>query len=300
VTAAATENGTAGLAAHLAGWEPEPLSRTEVLALEPVHALAAVLDEPSPVRAPGDPLPALWHWLHFLDQPRQEELGEDGHPRHGHFLPPVPDRRRMFAGGRYRQEEPLRVGEPYTRTSRLGKVEVKQGRSGEMAFVTVRHELSRDGRTVAVDEQDLVYRQQVAGARGAPGAGSSAGSAPEPAELAVADGELVVAPDPVMLFRFSALTANAHRIHYDVPYATGVEGFPGLVVHGPLLVLLLLEQPRRHTPDRPVTELSYRLQRPVFVGRPVHVQAERTGSSLGLSAGVGDGDCASATAVLAP
>jgi 3-methylfumaryl-CoA hydratase len=297
VTAPATRSGTAGLADHLAGWAPDPVSRTEVLALEPVHALASVLDQPSPVGAPGDPLPALWHWLHFLDQPRQEELGEDGHPRDGHFLPPVPDRRRMFAGGRYRQHEPLRVGEPHTRTSSLRRVEVKQGRSGEMAFVTVRHELLRDGRTVAVDEQDLVYRQQPAGASGVAAAGP-AFPAREPVQLPVADGGLVVDPDPVMLFRFSALTANAHRIHYDVPYATAVEGYPGLVVHGPLLVLLMLELPRRHLPDRPVRELTYRLQRPVFVGRPVHLRSESTGESLLLGAGVGDGDCASATAVL--
>jgi 3-methylfumaryl-CoA hydratase len=300
VTAPATESGTAGLPDHLAGWAPEPVSRTEVLSLEPVHALAAVLDQPSPVAAAGDPLPALWHWLHFLDRPRQEDLGEDGHPRNGHFLPPVPDRRRMFAGGRYRQHGTLRAGEPHTRTSSLQRVEVKQGRSGEMAFVTVRHELSRDGRTVAVDEQDLVYRQQPAGARGVPGTGGPASPGPEPGRLPVADGGLVVVPDPVMLFRFSALTANAHRIHYDVPYATAVEGYPGLVVHGPLLVLLMLELPRRQTPDRPVEELSYRLQRPVFVGRPIHVRCEVTGESLALGAGAGDGDCASATAVLAP
>ncbi|WP_433478780.1 FAS1-like dehydratase domain-containing protein [Spirillospora sp. CA-142024] len=238
----------------IAGWAPEPQETTEVIDAAPSAALAGLLDAgPS-----GEELPPLWQWLHFLERPAQRELGPDGHPREGRFLPPVPERRRMFAGGRFRVHEPLRVGDTVTRKTELVSTAVKQGRSGEMLFVTVRHTFSRDGTEAAVEEEDLVYR--------------SGGEASRPAEVSFETPEvdapwtLTVTADPVMLFRFSALTYNAHRIHYDEPYATEVEGHGGLVVHGPLLAILCLELPRRA--GLKVNEVSFRARRPVYARQP--------------------------------
>lgn len=236
------------------GWSPEPMEAAEAIGAAPSAALAGVLD----VEPPGEELPPLWHWLHFLERPAQHELGPDGHPLAGHFLPPIPDRRRMFAGGRFRVREPLRVGDTVTRRTELASTAVKQGRSGEMLFVTVRHTFLRDGAEIAVEEQDLVYRS-----------GDAASRPPEvsfEAPDAKAPWTLPVTADPVLLFRFSALTYNAHRIHYDETYATDVEGHGGLVVHGPLLAILCLELPRRA--GLKVNELSFRARRPVYARQP--------------------------------
>jgi 3-methylfumaryl-CoA hydratase len=239
------------------GWAPEPYEITEEIGTAPASALAGLFD----VEPPGDALPPLWQWLYFLDRPAQRELGPDGHPLTGRFLPPIPDRRRMFAGGRFTARSPLRFGESITRRAELASTAVKQGRSGEMLFVTVRHTFLRGRTEVAVEEQDLVYRS------GDPAAKPTSPSyeAPE----ADAPWLLRMTTDPVLLFRFSALTYNAHRIHYDEAYATQIEGHSGLVVHGPLLALLCLELPRRH--GRTVTELAFRARSPVYAGQPFAV-----------------------------
>jgi 3-methylfumaryl-CoA hydratase len=246
------------LGAHLENWRPGPVTTRDELLPGPVAALSAVLDRP----ATTGPLPPLWHWLYFLDWPSQHELGEDGHPRDGHFLPPIPDRRRMIAGGRLEVRRPLEIGTSAERVSRLGEVAVKQGSTGEMVFVTVRHEISQGPNLCLVEEQDVVYRSGEDERRSAI-LSLETGDAPE----SDAAWQLSLRPDPRLLFRFSALTANAHRIHYDAPYVQDVEGYPGLVVHGPLLVMLMLELVR----DREVRSLSFRLRRPVFAGE--HVQA---------------------------
>lgn len=252
---------------YLDGWDPAAVEVTQRLEAAPVVAFAGLLDQPPPATADGDPLPPLWHWFSFLSQPRRSELGEDGHPARGAFFPPIPDRRRMIAGGRLRVHEPLRVGDLVTRRSSLQGRELKRGRSGEMLLVTVRHEFHRAGTLLAAEEQDVVYRRQTAGA---PRSAAPPVRAEPPDEPADADGwRLTVATDPVLLFRFSALTANAHRIHYDHDYARDVEGYRGLVVHGPLLALLLVELPRRYRPRQPLTSVSFRLQAPVFVGQDV-------------------------------
>lgn len=255
----------------LSGWAPGPLRTTDSITRWSVDALAGLFDVPAPVT-----LPPLWHWLGFLDHPAQSELGADGHPAEGHFLPPMPDRRRMIAGGRVTFDASLPVGAPVLRESVVDGVVDKQGRSGAMVFVTVRSTFLVDGSAAVVESQDVVYRSQQAGA--------VRSLSRQPAELVVdPDFELEVVPDPAMLFRFSALTYNTHRIHYDQPYVTGVEGYPGLVVHGPLLALLLLEIPRRFLPDREVTAFSYRLSSPVFVGETVVVTGKLTGDRLELA-----------------
>ncbi|MGY1605909.1 MULTISPECIES: FAS1-like dehydratase domain-containing protein [unclassified Geodermatophilus] len=276
----------------VAGWSPGPLTGTAVVAPGPAAAFAALLDQPAPPLADGDPLPPGWHVFTFLDRPATADLGDDGHPRAGHFLPPLPHRRRMIAGGRLQVTAPLRVGSAVERTSSLARCEVKTGRSGEMLLVTVRSEYREDGALLVTEEQDVVYRSQEAGSSPAPaGAGS-------PADIG--DHVVEVLPDPPLLFRFSALTYNAHRIHYDQPYATQVEGHPGLVVHGPLLALLLLEVPRRHLPDRSVTSFSHRLVRPAYAGPPVRAGGRLDGDRFALSAGtVGAPASVTGTAVLA-
>ncbi|MEV7884772.1 hypothetical protein ACWD3I_15990 [Streptomyces sp. NPDC002817] len=248
------------LSTYVESWTPGPVTDGDPLPAGPVAALSAVLDLPRTVAEDGDPLPPLWHWLYFLSRPAQRELGADGHPSRGHFLPPLPDRQRMWAGGRCEITEPLRLGEPAERVSSLASVAVKQGRTGEMVFVTERREFRQRGRLRLVEEQDIVYR-----------CGRSASQHPSVVDEFASprpDGpwQLALRPDPAVLFRFSALTANAHRIHYDAPYCRDEEGYPGLVVHGPLLALLMLELPRRNAPARRVRSLSYRLHRPVFAG----------------------------------
>ncbi|MFP5021892.1 HTD2 family dehydratase [Pseudonocardia phyllosphaerae] len=265
------------LSAALRDWDPAPLTGDDVVSGAVVAAVSAMFDL-DPVAADGDPLPPLWHWFAFLDVPPMSALGEDGHPAHGRFLPPVPDRRRMIAGGRLEWRAPWRVGERVTRTTALHDVRVRTGRSGEMAFVTTRSEFAAGGRTLAVEEQDVVYRSQPAGsARGI--------AAPQPEPRPAHEWELTLPTSSPLLFRMSALTANAHRIHYDQPYATGVEGYPGLVVHGPLLALLGLEIPRRHLPGTRVGRYEYRLVAPAFAGPDVWAGGTASGASVEVEAG---------------
>jgi hydroxyacyl-ACP dehydratase HTD2-like protein with hotdog domain len=271
------------LADHLTDWRPSPAEQTERITAEPAIALAGLLDCPSPARAAGDALPPLWHWIYLLDRPAQRGLGPDGHPAAGPFLPPIPHRRRMFAGGRADYRVPVHVGDDVTLRSELGSWAVKQGQTGELLFVTVRHTYLKGTVVAVTEEQDLVYRS-------APDVPASARPAP-PAPVTERDDQqaapgwpwrLELTPGPVLLFRFSALTYNAHRIHYDVPYATGVEGHAGLVVHGPLLALLCLELPRRHDPGRSVSRLSFRARRPVYVGQACTVSGRPAGQDCEL------------------
>jgi hydroxyacyl-ACP dehydratase HTD2-like protein with hotdog domain len=263
----------AGLPDLLAGWAPEPTQVTQTVPAEPAVALAGLFDTEPPVTGPGDPLPPLWHWLYFLDRPAQRDLGSDGHNAASRFVPPIPPRRRMFGGGRVRYDHPIRCGDEITRRGELAGWKIRQGRTGELLFVTVRFTFTQAGRAVAVEEQDIIYR-------GGPPAGP-APAAPPAGPAPLAPWSLRMAADPVLLFRFSALTYNAHRIHYDEPYATGVEGHRGLVVHGPLLALLCLELPRRHRPGQPVTRFSFRASSTLFAGQPFTV-----------TGGPGDGGCA--------
>ncbi len=240
---------------HLRDWIGRTEQRHDEVTAVPVAALSATLDRDDPEPLPGSDLPPLWHWLYFLPLAPQREIGPDGHPKRGGFLPPVPLPRRMWAGGRLTFNHPLQVGDEITRTSRIADVNVKTGRSGSLVFVTVRHEIS-NARGVAISEEhDIVYRD------------APAPDAPAPAPTAAPGGEAfsrLIAPDPVLLFRYSALTFNGHRIHYDRPYVTGVEGYPGLIVHGPLIATLLLDLLRRELPGAHVRRFEFKALRPVF------------------------------------
>src|SRR5689334_22281358 len=222
----------------------------------PYAALSATLDRPAERPAAGTPLPPLWHWLYFLPLHRQSEIGPDGHAKRGGFLPPVPLPRRMWAGSQFEFHAPLRVGDTLTRTSTIHDVTEKSGRTGPLVFVKVRHEIRRANETeVALTEfHDIVYRE-------APAPGDVP---PEPRPApADASWETRWIPDDVLLFRYSALTFNGHRIHYDRRYVTEVEGYPGLIVHGPLLATLLADLVRRHT-AAPMTAFRFRAVRPLF------------------------------------
>ena len=262
------------------GWSPEPVTTTGTTTAWTVAAVSGLFDL-DPVAGEGEPLPPMWHWFGFLEHPRQDELGDDGHLEAGHFLPPLEQRRRMMAGGRLRVSRPMRVGETLTRRSSLADAQVKHGRSGDMLLVTVREEFldtsdggAGSGEAVVTEETDIVYRSQ------APGQARSLGFVtPSDEAPATGDEAVTLVPDPTLLFRFSALTYNTHRIHYDQPYVTGVEGYPGLVVHGPLLALMLLEIPRRHRPGRMVTALEYRLKTPAFAGH--RLVADHDGGRVG-------------------
>ncbi|WP_037580722.1 dehydratase [Phaeacidiphilus oryzae] len=276
-------------------WHPGETTERDAMAAAPVAGLSAVYDLAEPVAREGDPLPLLWHWLYFLEWPRQSALGEDGHPAAGHFLPPLPQRRRMFAGGRLRIESPLIIGREAVRTSRLGPVRAKRGRSGDILFVTVVSEFAQGGEVRVVEEQDIVYR---IGDGRPPVAGPDLDLTSRP--KADEEWQLALRPGAEELFRVSALTANTHRIHYDQPYVTGVEGYPGLVVHGPLLALTMLELCRREAPGRPLRSYAYRLRKPVFAGEHLLACGEPAGDGSGARlrvATVRDGEHATGEAV---
>ena len=234
------------------------VERTELIAPEASEALVGLLDVAPPDAAAG--LPLTWHWLHLLDRPRQRDLGPDGHPvRHGVPAPPGPGRRRMWAGGEVRSLGQLRVGEPATRTSRVLGTTEKTGRSGVLTFVAVGHTIRQRGEVVVEERHDVLYRSAEDGAVPGPREPVEEQDVP-PSAL-----EWAVPVSPSLLFRFSALTYNGHRIHYDRDYARSVEGYPGLVVHGPLQAMAMAEAARRlGLVPSPGVVFGYRLIAPLF------------------------------------
>lgn len=242
-------------------WVGREMTSEDDVSLAPALRLAATLDTHGAVHdlAPGAALPPLWHWLYFMPVAPQSELGPDGHPARGGFVPPVALPRRMYAGGRITVREPLTIGKPARVVSRIDNVTAKDGRSGPLVFVNVAHEISQDGRSCVRDEHDIVYREAVPSGAGAP---SKAPADPRPALW-----RETVKPDPVMLFRFSAVTFNGHRIHYDRDHATKVENYPGLIVHGPLIAMLLLEAAERRR-GRDAVYYSFRAMAPLFDTEP--------------------------------
>lgn len=252
-----------GIAQDYLAWIGRTEEKRDVVTAGPLDRLAATLDRDDPPFAAGDVIPPLSHWLFFLPTDRHSEIGPDGHPRRGGFLPPIHDLpRRMWAGSRVAFPADIRVGDAVFRHSTITSVNHKNGRSGPLVFVTVRHEIGRTGDPPAIiDEHDIVYRGRESG-----------GWAPERA--AIGSWRRMLVPDAVLLFRFSALTFNGHRIHYDRDYAVRKEGYPGLVVHGPLTATLLVDLVRRHAPQRRIETFAFRALAPLFEDREMGVNGE--------------------------
>ncbi|MFM0297825.1 MULTISPECIES: HTD2 family dehydratase [Paraburkholderia] len=235
-------------------WLDKEMVAEDNITAFPLTAMAATLDR----EEHGDSVPPLWHWLYFLPTAPMSEVGPDGHPKRGGFLPPVPLPRRMWAGGRLTFHAPLKVGERATRTSTIANIEDKTGRSGRLVFVTVQHTIEAGGELKLEEEHDIVYRDE-----------PQEGARPPQAQLAP-EGETwrrTIDAGPVMLFRYSALTFNSHRIHYDYPYVTEVEGYPGLIVHGPLIATLLVDLVHREQPDATLQSFAFKAVRPTFAGQ---------------------------------
>jgi 3-methylfumaryl-CoA hydratase len=275
------------------------IGRTETLCdtvtPTPYAALSATYDRESSLPALGTQLPPLWHWLYFLPIHRQSEIGADGHAKRGGFLPPVPLPRRMWAGSQFTFHKPLHIGDALERTSTILNVAEKTGRTGRLVFVTVRHEIRRaDEADIALTEfHDIVYRES---------ARHEDIAHPPEAAPATSTWEKRWVPDDVLLFRYSALTFNGHRIHYDRKYVTEVEGYPGLVVHGPMVATLLLDLLRHQMPDANVLSYEFRAVRPMFDINPFFVcgQPQPDGKTIHLWAKDHEGRLTmDATAVIA-
>ena len=252
---------------ELQGWIGRSETVRDQIGATPVRALNATLDHPSMPVKTGSALPPLWHWLYFLPLHRQSEIGADGHAKRGGFLPPVPLPRRMWAGSQFEFRFPVRVGDAAERTSTIADVTVKEGRTGKLVFVKVRHELRCNGSAepAIVEFHDIVYREARRPDDVEP---------PPQAAAAGAAWQRVIVPDDVLLFRYSALTFNGHRIHYDRKYVTEVEGYPGLIVHGPLIATLLMDLVRRNAPDADVAAFRFKAVRPTFDLNPFRVSGE--------------------------
>ena len=265
-------------------------SEQQIDRLDPArsNALRAALGDTT-ARADGAALPLLYHWLYFWEVRPPEGLGVDGHPRRGGFLPPVPLPRRMWAGGRLTFIKPLLLGERVTRTSTIRAVTAKSGKSGDLVFVTVEHALAGEGGSAIVEEQDIVYREAATAAIGARAGAASPALAPWRRD---------VFPDPTLLFRYSALTMNGHRIHYDRPYAIEEEAYPGLVVHGPMQATLLIALAGEQL-AAPITRFEYRGQAPAFDGAMLHVCGEPTATGASLWTEQGGAKAMIATATCA-
>jgi len=250
-----------------------------------VVAMSATLDRDDPPPHKGDPLPPLWHWMYFTPKVRRDGLGADGHEDRGNFMPPVALPRRMFAGASYQFHTPLRIGETVSRKAEIFDISSKHGRSGPLLFVKVRYIYSMGKETALEEIQEFVFRQ-------AAEKSDSPAPAPKPIDVDDAAWRRSLIADPVTLFRYSALTFNGHRIHYDHPYATKVEGYPDLVVHGPLIASYLVDLCRVNTNDRAFSSFFFRARKPLFANRPFDVVGGLTdnGSGFWLKALSPDGE----------
>jgi 3-methylfumaryl-CoA hydratase len=257
---------------QLSQWVGRTETLTDLIDTGKAQALSATLDWSAP---PADALPPLWHWMYFWAVSPASQIGPDGHPQRGGFLPPVTLPRRMWAGSRVSFLAPLPLGATASRTSTIRSVNVKQGKSGPLVFVTVAHEIAVNGEVVIHEEHDIVYREP-----------PQAVDAPAAVKLAPANAQWSqqIVPDSVLLFRYSALTFNGHRIHYDRSYATEVEGYPGLIVHGPLIATLLISLVGYELPDRVIRSFAFRAVSPLFDIEPfsVHGRLEDDGYSVTL------------------
>lgn len=252
-------------------WIGKETTSEDVLSLRHARLMGATLGLPQDALVEGAELPPLWHWLYFLEGLPAAELGPDGHPARGGFLPPVPLPNRMWAGGRLEFHAPLVLGRSVRKRSAVRSIEPKRGRSGELVFVTVRHQIFAGDRIAITEDQDIVYKE-----RTAPGAASAAPAAGPQARHS----ERFEATS-TMLFRYSALTFNGHRIHYDQDYCRHVEGYANLVIHGPLQATLLAGMAAR-LGSGPLRRFHYRGLRPSVLGMSLTVNAAPSADGLSL------------------
>ncbi|MEU6134851.1 MaoC family dehydratase N-terminal domain-containing protein [Nocardioides sp. NPDC047086] len=259
-------------------WRPRRVTSAETLEAGPVAALGALLDSGAAVPVAGDVLPPLWHWVALPRWPSSSVIGVDGHPRRGDFLPPIDLPRRMFAGGEVTFHGDLRIGAEVVREAEVVSVEEKPGRTGRLAIVTADTRLLDAGRDelLVEERQDLIYRDAAPAPSSFPDPEPASELSPAGPPLVAEDDGWRFVTDPTLLMRFSTATANPHRIHYDWPYATRVEGYPGLVVHGPFTTLALAETLRLAHPDRRVRRLRHRNTAPLFCGDPARVTVDDT------------------------
>jgi 3-methylfumaryl-CoA hydratase len=258
---------------NAAEWIGRSETAEDFLARGPFDLLAAMLD-----RGPESEAPPLGHYLCFAPQAAQADMGEDGHPRRGGLTPPIDLPMRMAAGSRVKVLAGLPFGANLKRITTIANVSEKTGRTGRLAFLTLRHDVFAGGTLCVTEEMDIVFREKSGNAHPLP-----------PGEKRKAQVSRAIDPTAVLLFRFSALTYNAHRIHYDRDYAMKVEGYPGLVVHGPLLATLLVDHFRRHRPHDKLATFDFRAQRPVFDLAPFTVNLVDTDTGADVWAADGDG-----------
>ncbi|MSO73636.1 MAG: acyl-CoA dehydrogenase [Alphaproteobacteria bacterium] len=277
----------------LSSWVGRERVVSDVVTAERVVQFSATLDRNDPPPKAGDPLPPCWHWMFFQETAPMAEVGPDGHPKRGSFLPPIEKPRRMWAGSRLRFPDPPRVGDTMKRVTRIASVTEKAGKTGSLIFLGLVHEISTARGLAISEEQDIVYRDM-------PPKGAETPSPPPAPSGAV--WRRPIQPDPVLLFRYSALTFNSHRIHYDRSYCKDVEGYPGLIVHGPLTATLLVDLVRRERPDARITSYDFRAVSPLFDtaafavaaapsidGKTARVWAEAPMGGLAMSGDVGFG-----------
>jgi 3-methylfumaryl-CoA hydratase len=276
---------------YLRTWIGRTQTEQESVSPRLAHQLAATLGYEDEVGI-GCPLPPLWHWALFPHIVSQSQVGADGHPKRGGFLPPVTLPRRMWAGSRVRFERPLAVGSEVTRTSQILDVAEKEGRTGKLVFVRLRHELEDLDGPLISEEQDIVYRES-------PATRHIAATSPLAPTAFTWQREIV--PDPVLLFRYSADTFNGHRIHYDRTYAREQEGYPALVVHGPLTATLLIDLVRRSLPGESIASFSFKAINPLFDHAPFHLYVAHAPGSTEVTLWAANSDgvlCVDAEATL--
>ena len=249
---------------RLEDWVGRRETAEDIITADPLARLGAILDHDAPLPGADAAVSPGAHWLYFLNRARQSAIGPDGHPERGGFMPPVTLPRRMFAGARYEFRAPLAAGMTVSRASEILSVKRKEGKSGALVFVTVRHDYQGADGAGLTEEQDIVYREAPQ-----PGAPQTA----PPAAPADATWSRSIWPDPVLLFRYSAVTFNGHRIHYDRDYCREVEGYPGLVVHGPLIATYLMDLCAQERPDAALRRFSFRAVSPLFDTGPFSVNA---------------------------
>jgi len=268
---------------NFTSWIGRQEQAVDIIDNRPMRLMQAMLDR-TPHATTGTALPPLWHWLYFSTEALQKTIGPDGHPERGSFLPPVTLPRRMWAGGRFKFEKPLRIGETVDKTSTIKDIKTKNGRSGKLCFVTVEHVYSVKDEQRFSEQHDIVYRDNPP-----PGSAQPTRQPAPPSDNQSWQWQRVVTPDPVLLFRYSALTFNGHRIHYDRTYCQEVEGYPGLVFHGPLTATLLMDLLLKNNPDAWISAFDFRALAPLFDTNPFKIVGNEEAGSAELQASTHQG-----------